>query len=168
MHRALATERVASANNLYSVILMRSVGPCLREMSLMKTHVVWLSWVAALSLMLTSNVFAAEEKEEPFVQPESNNPLSGDVDAVKKGRKLYVRWCQQCHGAKLDGYSPRWGQHGADLRVFWRGYKQFVTIVQDGIVEKLMPPHKEYLPEEDILAIGAFIETKSIAGANWK
>jgi len=110
----------------------------------------------------------SDEAEAPVIKVESGNPKSGDEEAINNGNKLYTRWCQQCHGAKLDGYSPRWGKHGADLRTFWRGYKQFVTIVQDGIADKMMPPHAEYISEDEILQIGAFIETKAIEGAVWK
>lgn len=115
-----------------------------------------------------SAVAESEDKEPPVIKVESGNPMSGDADAIKAGRKLYGRWCRQCHGAKLDGYSPRWGKHGADLRKFWKGYRQFALIVLEGQLEKRMPAHKEYLSGEEVLSIGAFIETKSIKGANWK
>ncbi len=111
---------------------------------------------------------SSDEEEPPTIKVESGNPQSGDPAAIENGQKLYVRWCQQCHGVKLDGYSPRWGKHGADLRKFWQGYKQFVTIVQEGIPEKMMPPHAEYISEDEILQIGAFIETRAIEGAVWK
>ncbi|MFK7965321.1 MAG: cytochrome c [Burkholderiaceae bacterium] len=113
---------------------------------------------------------SAESKTEApaLVKLESGNPMSGDADAIKAGRKLYVRWCQQCHGVKLDGYSPRWGKHGADLRKFWQGFRQFALIVLEGVPEKRMPAHKEYLSGEQVLQIGAYIETKSMKGANWK
>lgn len=112
---------------------------------------------------------AQDASEAPAtIEVESGNPLSGDPDAVAAGRKLYVRWCQQCHGVKLDGYSPRWGQHGADLRRFWRGYDEFLATVLGGRADKMMPPFGQYIPVEDINKIGAFIETKAIEGANWK
>ncbi len=111
---------------------------------------------------------ASDETEPPVIKVESGNPLSGDPEAIKAGRKLYVRWCQQCHGVRLDGYSPRWGQHGADLRKFWQGYRQFALIVLEGVPDKRMPAHKEYLDGKQVLQIGAFIETKAIKGANWK
>lgn len=130
-----------------------------------------LTSLSSLIAVFTFGVFAAEttdEAEPPTIEVESGNPKSGDAAAIENGEKLYVRWCQQCHGAKLDGYSPRWGKHGADLRKFWQGYEKFVTIVQDGIPEKMMPPHSEYISEDEILQIGSFIETKAIEGAIWK
>ena len=30
----------------------------------------------------------------------SDNPLSGDPDAIKAGRQLFNTWCTQCHGAR--------------------------------------------------------------------
>jgi len=127
--------------------------------------------VAIFSVTVCCSLSAiAESKNDdpPVIKVESGNPMSGDAEAIKAGRKLYVRWCQQCHGVRLDGYSPRWGQHGADLRKFWQGYRQFALIVLEGAPEKRMPAHKEYLSGEEVLQIGAFIETKSIEGANWK
>ncbi len=132
-------------------------------------------WMVGILLLASSAMsISAEEKnteetaEEPTIEVESSNPVSGDEQAIADGRKLYVRWCQQCHGVKLDGYSPRWGHHGADLRSFWRGFGEFIAIVLNGRPEKMMPPFAEYIGIEDISKIGAFIETKAIKGANWK
>lgn len=130
------------------------------------------SWVAAAACGLAgfASIVQAEseEKEPPVIQVESGNPMSGKPESIQAGRKLYVRWCQQCHGVKLDGYSPRWGKHGADLRKYAGGYRQFALVVLEGVTAKRMPAHKEYLDGEQVLQIGAFIETKAIEGANWK
>jgi mono/diheme cytochrome c family protein len=34
---------------------------------------------------------------------ESDNPLSGDPDAIKAGRKLFNTFCTQCHGGDATG-----------------------------------------------------------------
>jgi mono/diheme cytochrome c family protein len=62
----------------------------------------------------------------------------------------------------------RFGQYAADLRVFWRGYREFVTIVKDGRPQKQMPPWKEVLDDAKISQIGAYLETLALDGANWK
>lgn len=128
--------------------------------------------VFAISLLLFSGLalkepfplFAADQPSTPFP---SSNPLSGDQDAIQQGRKLYFTWCVQCHGPKADGVS-RFGHYAADLRQFWRGYREFVTIVKNGRVERQMPPWKEILSDKDIAQIGAYLETLAIEGANWK
>ena len=97
----------------------------------------------------------------------SSNPMSGNQDAIDAGRKLYGMWCLQCHGAAADGVS-RFGKYAGDLRVFWRGYREFVVIVKDGRTQKQMPPWKEVLDDAKIAQIGAFLETLAQDGANWK
>jgi mono/diheme cytochrome c family protein len=98
----------------------------------------------------------------------SANPASGDPAEIAQGHHLYVKWCQQCHGVKADGVSERWGKYAADLRVFWRGYYEFVRIVVEGRPDKQMPPWGGVLDGNDIAEIGAYLETQAIDGANWK
>jgi mono/diheme cytochrome c family protein len=45
---------------------------------------------------------------------ESDNPLTGDPDAIVAGRKLFNTWCTQCHGGKANG-EARFGKYAADL-----------------------------------------------------
>jgi len=97
----------------------------------------------------------------------SSNPLSGQEEAIQSGRKLYFTWCIQCHGKDADGVS-RFGKYAADLRAFWRGYREFVTIVKNGRTDKQMPPWKEVLNDDQIAQVGAFLETLAQDGANWK
>lgn len=98
----------------------------------------------------------------------SANPLSGDPEAIEEGHRLYVKWCQQCHGVNADGVSERWGSYAADLRTFWRGYYEFVGIVLQGRPEKQMPPWQGVLDADQISQIGAWLETKAMDGANWQ
>jgi len=73
----------------------------------------------------------SEEKQSPQPQNSLTNPVSGNPEAIEAGRKLYFTWCVQCHGPKADGVS-RFGKYAADLREFWRGYREFVTSVKNG------------------------------------
>jgi cytochrome c oxidase cbb3-type subunit 3 len=97
----------------------------------------------------------------------SSNPLSGDPEAIDLGKRLYFTWCVQCHGHKANGES-RFGKYAGDLTHFWRGYKEFVVIVKNGRPDKMMPPWKEVLDEDNIAKLGAFLETLAEEGANWK
>jgi mono/diheme cytochrome c family protein len=97
----------------------------------------------------------------------SSNPLSGVPEAIAAGERLYAKFCLQCHGAKGDGVSPRWGRMGADLRNFWRGYTEFVNIVAAGRPEKRMPPWGSVLDADQINQIGAYLEMLALPGAKW-
>jgi mono/diheme cytochrome c family protein len=97
----------------------------------------------------------------------SANPMSGDVGAVGQGRGLYVKFCSPCHGPHADGES-RFGKYAADLRKFSLGYREFVVTVKNGRAGKQMPPWKEYLTDQQISQIGAYLETLAVEGAYWK
>ena len=109
----------------------------------------------------------SEDKPPPKPRTSAANPVSGNPEAIAAGRKLYSMWCIQCHGPKADGVS-RFGKYAADLREFWRGYREFVTIVKNGRPDRQMPPWKEVLDDAKIAQVGAFLETLAIEGANWK
>ncbi|MEM7365119.1 MAG: c-type cytochrome [Pseudomonadota bacterium] len=120
--------------------------------------------VSAANAVSSNN---SDEEDPPTIEVTSDNPLTGDVDAIKKGRKLYSTFCAQCHGYKADGVAPRFGDYAADLRVFNKGYYEFVGIVVEGIVDKQMPPWGEYLDGDQMSGIGAYLETLAIEGAVW-
>jgi mono/diheme cytochrome c family protein len=97
----------------------------------------------------------------------SDNPLSGDPDAIVAGRRLYNTWCSQCHGGKADGVA-RFGKYAADLTRFKKGYTEFATVVVEGRTDKQMPPWDGVLDGEQISQIGAYLETLAVEGANWE
>lgn len=105
--------------------------------------------------------------DPPKITVKSDNPMTGDEVAIKKGRKLFNTFCAQCHGPKANGISPRFGDYASDLRRFDKGYYNFVGIVVEGIVDKQMPPWGEYFDGDQISAIGAYLETLAIEGAVW-
>jgi mono/diheme cytochrome c family protein len=105
--------------------------------------------------------------QQQTVAVASDNPLSGDPDAIEAGRRLYNTWCSQCHGGKADGVS-RFGKYAADLTKFSKGYTEFATIVVAGRPDKQMPPWDGVLDGEQISQIGAYLETLSVEGANWE
>jgi mono/diheme cytochrome c family protein len=110
---------------------------------------------------------AAPATDKPATPVPSGNPLSGKPEAIDAGRKLFFTWCVQCHGPHADGVS-RFGNYAADLRKFWRGYKEFVTIVTNGRPDRMMPPWKEVLDTQKISEVGAYLETLAIDDANWR
>ena len=111
----------------------------------------------------------AQDSDPPRIEvTESSNPRHGDPQAIEEGRAAYFKYCVQCHGPGADGTSPRFGKYAGDLRKFWRGYGEFLAIVLNGRPKKQMPPWAEYLNQNDIAAIGAFLETLAVEGANWK
>ena len=64
----------------------------------------------------------------------------------------------------LDDEELRWLR---DVE-FSLGYSQFVVTVQNGRTGKQMPPWKEYLTEQQISQIAAYLETLAIEGADWR
>jgi mono/diheme cytochrome c family protein len=125
--------------------------------------------VTAIGICISAPVAAADTAtdQKVAVKVPSSNPLSGDPEAIELGTKLYFTWCVQCHGHKADGES-RFGKYAGDLTKFWRGYKEFVVIVKNGRPDKMMPPWKDVLDDDNIAKIGAFLETRAEEGANWQ
>lgn len=119
-----------------------------------------------LSAVATAGGILAADKAAGPVP--SSNPMSGDAAAIQEGHQLFLTWCAQCHGPKADGVSERWGRYAADLRVFWRGYGEFVKITKEGRPEKQMPPWEGVIDETQISKIGAYLETLAMEGANWR
>jgi cytochrome c oxidase cbb3-type subunit 3 len=137
--------------------------------SIAASSVLWSAPGAAMGPKIAAAEQAAEEQQaqQPVKKVPSSNPLSGDPEAIELGRQLYFTWCVQCHGHKANGES-RFGKYAGDLTRFWRGYKEFVVIVQNGRTDKMMPPWKTVLDVENISKVGAFLETLAVEGANWK
>jgi mono/diheme cytochrome c family protein len=106
--------------------------------------------------------------QNPGTKVASSNPLSGDPEAIDLGKQLYFNWCVQCHGPKANGDSPRFGKYAGDLTRFWRGYAEFVNTVKNGRPGKQMPPWKEFMDDDTIAKLGAYLETLAVEGANWK
>ena len=100
----------------------------------------------------------------------ATNPLSGDEAAIREGRSWYRAICGPCHGGRADGAGER-GQ-GANLRVFNKGFRNFVDTVKNGRdvpgrIQK-MPPWGGVLKDDQIYQIGAYLETLAEQGANWR
>jgi len=51
----------------------------------------------------TNEIFAQTNWKAPIEADIMVNPLSGDADSVKKGKKVYTQMCVICHGAKGKG-----------------------------------------------------------------
>src|SRR2546425_18368 len=69
---------------------------------------------------------------------------------------------------RADGAGDR--GHGADLRVFNKGFRKFVETVKNGKDTGLtmtMPRWGGVLKDEQIYQIGAYLETLAIEGAKW-
>ena len=100
--------------------------------------------------------------------PETN-PMSGDKKAIQEGKSWFRNVCSPCHGGRADGAGER--GTAADLRVFNKGFRRFVDTVQHGKDTgriMTMPAWGGVLDEKTIFQIGAYLETLSMQGANWK
>jgi mono/diheme cytochrome c family protein len=122
--------------------------------------------VYALGLAADAGLVPAAAQQQTAAV-ESDNPLSGDPDAIVAGRRLFNTWCTQCHGGKANG-EARFGKYAADLTKFSLGYTEFAAIVVAGRPDKMMPPWDGVLDGEQISQIGAYLETLAGPKANWK
>jgi mono/diheme cytochrome c family protein len=128
-------------------------------------------WLLIALLILSAVAFTVGSYSRPGFANEtpmaSDNPLSGDEEAIAAGRKIFNTFCAQCHGPEADGIAPRFGKYSADLRKFNKGFFEFAGIVVEGRPDKQMPPWGDYLDGEQISQIGAYLETLAIDGAKW-
>jgi len=120
----------------------------------------------ALSPMVAAQDIAVYSPDVLDAYP-SKNPLAGDPAAIEAGKKLYFKFCIQCHGPKADGTGTVFAVGGANLRKFWRGYPEFVLTVLNGRPKRQMPPWGGYLDEDQISQIGAYLETLAEPTAKW-
>lgn len=134
----------------------------------LSTHMKWpavaLLGLSAIMLMATIGPTPSLANEQELI---SDNPLSGDEEAILSGQKIFNTFCTQCHGVAADGIAPRFGKYSADLRKFNKGFYEFAGIVVEGITDKQMPPWGDYLDGEQISQISAYLETLAIDGAKW-
>ena len=130
-------------------------------------RLVWVVVVIVSCLALDSAITLPGSVHAESEVP-ATNPYSGDEKAIKEGRSWFLAVCAPCHGPRANGAAER-GPSGADLRVFKRGFEQYVHIVKNGRetgrIGKM--PRWGFLGEETIFQIGAFLETLAIEGAYW-
>ena len=98
----------------------------------------------------------------------SGNPLSGDADAIAKGKTLFRAGCANCHGMRANGRGRGAQGKVADLTKFKRGYTAYVATVKNGY--KKMPAWGglRHLSDEEIDQVGAWLETLAKRGAKWE
>ncbi len=101
----------------------------------------------------TNEIAAQSNWKAPKDADAKVNPLSGDADAAKKGKKIYTQLCVICHGAKGKGdgiagaslspkpadFSSGVVQSESDGAIFWKltngkapmaAYKESLTETQ--------------------------------------
>jgi len=87
------------------------------------------------------------------------NPYEGDTELVPEGKSLFNQYCSHCHGPDaIQGERPR------DLRRLRIRYGDnaigvFYSTINDGRMDKGMPPWKGVLKEEVIWRIFTFLST---------
>lgn len=114
---------------------------------------------AGLALPLLS---AADERMAPEAARKLSNPLASTAEAVREGRKTYLRLCQYCHGAdgraqaNPDFEAPslrdpsqwRYGTSDGEL---------FVSI-KDGAGHE-MPPFRKQLEDDQIWQLVLYVRS---------
>ena len=87
------------------------------------------------------------------------NPFEGRTDLVEEGRSLFNQYCSHCHGPNaVQGERPR------DLRRLKIRYEDdaisvFYTTVNNGRMEKGMPPWKGVLGEASMWRIFTYLQS---------
>lgn len=91
------------------------------------------------------------------------NPYRGNEKAIEIGSSAYNQNCARCHG--LDAIS---GGIAPDLRYMtpdWEGDEWYVYRVREGAIRNgitYMPRMSDYLSQEALWAIRAWLETKYV------
>ena len=110
---------------------------------------------AALAAMLSLSSAGLSRAEE--ARP--TNPFEGRTDLVEEGRSLFNQYCSHCHGPNaVQGERPR------DLRRLKIRYEDdaisvFYTTVNNGRLEKGMPPWKGVLGEDPMWRIFTYLQS---------
>lgn len=108
--------------------------------------------VAATALVLAP-IASAAAAERP------TNPYEGNSELVPEGKSLFNQYCSHCHGPDaIQGERPR------DLRRLRIRYGDnaiavFYTTINDGRMDKGMPPWKGVLKEEVVWRIFTFLSS---------
>lgn len=111
--------------------------------------------VAATALVLApiASAAAGDAAERP------TNPYAGNSELVPEGKSLFNQYCSHCHGPDaIQGERPR------DLRRLRIRYGDnaiavFYATINNGRMEKGMPPWKGVLNEEVIWRIFTFLSS---------
>ena len=101
--------------------------------------------------------FALGQQHAPIAE---KNPLSGNVAAAEAGKKLYVNYCQVCHGGDGTGsrgpaLASRTLRHGTE------DWQLFQTI-RNGISGTQMPDFD--LPSEEIWQVVTYLKALTPSG----
>jgi quinohemoprotein ethanol dehydrogenase len=82
-------------------------------------------------------------------------PAADQAKQVDRGAKLYNQSCYKCHGpqAVSGGTIP-------DLRMFEGSQTEFVSIVMSGRSGTIMPAWKEFLSEDEVTSIYAYVRSR--------
>ena len=127
-----------------------------------------------LLLALAAPGMLVRGDDQPWVAPPEEraktNPVASSPEALEKGRFLYRKNCQRCHGAKGKGDGPS-GRYGikppedltradkqaklTDGEIFWK----VTTGLKDG-PDVIMPAYKREIPaDEDRWKVVLFVRS---------
>jgi mono/diheme cytochrome c family protein len=88
------------------------------------------------------------------------DPLSDTYDIVGHGQALYINNCVVCHGE--DGALGAGGSK--NLQLSMKDKNEMATIILNG--KNGMPAFNDYLSNEEVMAMVAYIKTKFGGGVN--
>ena len=115
---------------------------------------------AAAAARVESNgrVLAWKLAGDPVTAKQVASALEDREPSVRHAADLYHYWCWRCHGANGIG-----GGVNPDLRRSARGLGEaFVPMVRDGLAGTSMPGFGQYLADEDIRTIQAYLQAQPL------
>jgi len=114
------------------------------------------------AILMQSSVWAAPPKQEPTQKP-----------SVVKGATLWAENCAPCHGATGKGDGPTAASlkfKPADFTdveaAKTRTLAEVFTTIKEGRMDKMMPPWKNRLTDNEIWDVAAYAQNLSVTSAD--
>ncbi len=108
------------------------------------------------------NRASAHEWKAPKDAVQKKNPIKSTKTSIDPGKKIYIQFCADCHGKKVDGN----GSMAAELKIKPPDLKNRAKYHSDGdLFWKIqngkgeMPPFREELQEQEIWNVINYIKS---------
>lgn len=101
-----------------------------------------------------------------FSFADSLNPLSGNLEAINSGKKLYNIKCSKCHGPKAKGINNGHTKT-PDLSKYRRGYIAFIDVLVNGYSRMPAWGGMGKLDSNQIDQLASYIESLNSNNLKW-
>ncbi len=80
----------------------------------------------------------------------------GEAADINKGKQIYVKHCQNCHGSRGQGQLPGMPDFSRGERLF-QADSQLVEVLRNG--KGMMPAYRAVLRDKELLDVIAYLRT---------